>query len=263
MSQMLSPFPSGQPPPRLPKIAAPRPQQWKGVICPIGAIEPPHVGAFFFDKQNGLFYRADGPTAHDWGLVTPAEFKLAFVLGFVDFQAPAHHAMTKAEQDAAANAVPDPASRPPHILQDGRLAELGLRIRDARHWRAGRIQAMQARVKIETGERVSLFVGFRGPVVDPTKPPAVAPDPAAPIIYDASAAGVLFEDGYARAIAGGAASDVLAWIDFSQRYSAVRVEVAGHLARVVLDDSDLAAMELPPGAPLEPHAAFFNYGRWR
>lgn len=251
---------------RLADINAPRPGVWKGVINPNGAIEPPYVGHMYFDKQNDLFYRADGPTAYDWGLVTPPEMLGAMVQSFVDFCHPAHNAMSKAELLAALKlSEPDP-DRPDHVRDARQIAELGLRVHDQRCWTAGDTRVAMARIRLEAPPPVALFVGFAEEPVMPSRPIAVA-DPDLPDVrvYDRAAVGVAFDDKAGPVGFALVAGQVLSRIDmpFRDAHVTVRVELAPGRAAVYLDDYLMADQPVAGlrADTLGPRVSFFRYGR--
>lgn len=274
---------------RSPLITAPRPQMMEklpgppstvpdgfffdasiGQLCrvnPLGIIEPPHTGAFFFDKQNGVFYRADGPTAFDWGLVTPREMigGACMVRSFVDFLSPAHHAMTAKERIDVDAHIGDP-HRPPHILDGGKMAEVGVRIDDARCWRARDLRVMQARIRVEVPKRIALFVGFCSPIANPTQPVAAAHDVDGMRVYDPGAIGVAFDDKFDCSfgvIAGQVREN--SGCDLRARDFDVRVELGLHQATVHLDGEivqDLPRVHaLSSSDAVSPRMALFCYGR--
>lgn len=251
--------------PRLAAVPTLRPQQqWKGVINPLGAIEPPHVGTFFFDKQNGVFYRADGPTAFDWHLITPAEFHAGFVQSFVDFCAPAHNAMSKDELLDALKLSEPAEARAPYELDARQIAEMGLRVNDQRCWQAGDVRILMARIKLEAPPPVALFVGFRLAVVDPTKPPFVAAMDQLSN-YDPSAVGIGYDDHAGDVVfglSGGAVMDQR-FLKVRNEHVAVRVEIDGaQRFGVFVDDSLLAeGRSIAPAEALVPRVTFFLYGR--
>lgn len=252
-----------------PRLVAERPS-WHGtVICPHGRIEPQHVGQFFFDRQNGVFYRANGPAADDWRLVTPAELPGSMVQSFVDFYGPAHHAMTDGELAEASKPV-DVGDRKPHMLDESGAGEVGLRVKDARRWVAPGVVAMQCRVKLEIAGRTALFVGF-GAGTPPTLPVAVAdPDGAdALTVYDASAVGVLFADDVSQSMFGIVDGVGISLSDHSARgrFHAVRVELREGSAEfprqwavVFVDDVEVARQPSDRDwRGLTPRAGFFRY----
>lgn len=250
-----------------PWLVAERPT-WHGtVICPLGRIEPPHVGAFFFDRQNNVFYRANGPTADDWRLVTPPELAGSMVQSFVDFYGPAHHAMSDAELAEATKPV-GVEDRKPHMLDESGAGEAGLRVKDARYWRAPGARVMQCRVKLEVPGRADLFVGF-GAGTPPTLPAAVADEAGALAVYDDAATGVLFAGDAGSsmfAIADGAAV-ALSSHSARGRFQSVRVELREdaalqQVAAVFVDDTEIATRRSDRDwRGLTPRAGFFRYMR--
>lgn len=244
--------------PRAPSIMTPRPkQEWAGVINPTGVIEPEHIGQFFFDAQNKLFYRADGPTAHDWGLVIPAELPGAMVQSFTNFLAPAHHGMSDTELAAATKKPEDP---PPHVLDADRMGQVGVRIHDARCWWVGATRVLMVRVKLEAPRPAVLFVGFASEPPMPTRPPAVPADERAGVVYDARAIGAVFEDDPEafRSV------PIKALVDVNPRrgYIAVRVELKGERATTYVNDVELATTPIARISGLGPRVSLFRYGRF-
>lgn len=242
-------------------ITAPRPkQEWVDVVNPTGVIEPEHVGQFFFDAKNKLFYRADGPTADDWGLVTPAELPGAMVQSFTNFQAPAHHGMSDAELVAATKKPEDP---PPHVLDSDRMGQIGVRIHDARCWWAGATRVLMVRVKLEAPRPAVLFVGFASEPAMPTRPPAVIATDGPVTVYDARAVGVVFEDGrHPGPVFGTVPGDKFVIADPRERYATVRIELRGERATSYLDDVELITTPIARISGLGPRVSLFRYGRF-
>lgn len=253
------------PRPRLANVVAPRPQTWKGVINPLGNIEPQWVGQHFFDAQNKVFYQALGPTAFDWRFVPPRDFPGSMVQSFVDFHAPANNTMSKKELLAATKLDQPPEDRPDHILDARTVAERGLRVYDQRCWKAGGVRIAMCRIRLELPPPVALFVGFASEPVHPTQPIFVAASDEIRV-YDKAAIGVAFDDHAGDQLFGiwNGAAETMRGRRVHEEHITVRVEIGNGRFAVVVDDEPLISNECVPGLgadALGPRAAFFRYGR--
>ena len=244
---------------------------WNGIICPQGRIEPQHLGQFFYDKQNEVFYRVAGLTEHDWQLVTPAEMPGFMIKSFVDFLEPVHHAQAGTKEYAAAARAADAAKedRQPWIVDENAMAGAGLRIADARTWMtASGVRVAQARLKIEAKPRAAVFAGFvaAGPA-SPVLMPAHAEGEAAIRVEDRLAAGFLFDDTAGNvlfAVAGGTVA-ATSYAPIRAWHVSLRIEIGGPGPVEFWADDELIA-ELPshpiPGG-VEPRVSLFDYGDGR
>jgi len=202
------------------------------IICPIGLVEPAHVGQFFFDAVNEVYYRACGPDADSWCLVTPAEFLGSHIKSFVDFLEPMHHAV-KLTDEQRKSALVKHAMRmeraPHHVDADG-AAQAGFRVDDARLWTtASDVRVMQARVLVEGKDRRAVFVGFAAGAPSAVMMPAIAG-----MVYDRRAVGVLFEDDHWYSVLGGEFVTSVGMARWERSW--VRVEMAATGDAVILVD---------------------------
>lgn len=261
-----------------PRISlAARPKVEPDIICPIGNIAPQHLGQFFFDQLNGVFYRARGLTEMDWHLVTPAELTGSFIKSFVDFLEPRHHAEKLTEEQIAAErkAADDRSKRPektPWIVDEVKAGEGGFRVSDARVWStpAG-AKVMQARIRVEIATTASLFAGFCFGPVSPVLPIAHGLAAGEVRINDPLAVGFVFDDGFDAdepglfAVAHGQIIGS-SGASLRDRHTSLRVEL-GPNGRIALYATDgLIAESVVLGLRPEivnPRVSLFDYGMVR
>ena len=244
---------------------APRPAP-ELVHCPIGRVVPDHLGRFFYDAQNSVFYRANGMTERDWHLVTPAEMVRFQVRSFVDFLGPRHHAQefTKeeiAEERAAAAARMD---RPAHFLDAEAMAQAGLRVSDARDWTtpAG-TRCAQARLKLDLQTAGQVFFGLAPEPVSPVCPVGWW-DSSLLHVENRDAAGFLYDDHSPerwRILSGGEESGGCIVSGARAGYVVLRLEIGrdGDTAFFV-DGAVVSHMHMPSAGSLSPRISLFDYG---
>jgi len=123
------------------------------ITDPTGVLEPPYLGAHFFDQQPSVFYQARGRTAADWHFVPPTDFVGSFVKIYDFFVGvPADDPKEPEVHRIVADAQ--------KVRETMRLCGLEIVGFGGLRWKAGPLDVFQIRLRFNRLSGLSLFAGF-------------------------------------------------------------------------------------------------------